>query len=289
MELTQVFKKYIHTILPLLFPLLLQSQTFNGVGNLAFPPSGTTGVTQSTCGVSGVGILGGCNTIANVTIDLDHTWTGDIALMLIAPDGTFIELSSGNGSAGNNFTNTVFTDAASTNITAGSPPFTGQFKPEGRQNTTLTNPYPNTGTPGTFTFQNTFTGVDADGAWILYLNDYVAGDIGFLNSWSMTFSNAGPGFTVNLGPDQTICAGQNISLTATNTAPSPTGYLWSNGSTSQTTTISNLTSSTTYTVTVTDQSGCTGTDAITVNVSAAPTAKQTLQHSKVEIQLSMPQ
>ncbi len=253
-------------------PASIYGQTFNGIGNLPFPPSGTVGITTSICNVSGIGVLGGCSSITNVTINLNHTWTGDIALFLIAPDGTFIELSSGNGSAGNDYLNTVFTDAAGSNIITGSPPFTGLFKPEGRQNSTLTNPYPNTSPAGTFTFQNTFDGIDADGQWQLYLNDYVAGDIGFLNNWSMTFSSGGTNFTVNVGPDQSACAGQSYTLTASNTAPSPTGFAWSNGATTQTITVSNLSSNTNFTVTVTDQSGCTATDAVALTVVPLPAA-----------------
>jgi subtilisin-like proprotein convertase family protein len=249
------------------------SQTFNGVGGLPFPPSGTTGVTQSQNPVSGVGVIGGCTYIDNVTINLDHTWVGDIALLLIAPNGTFIELSSGNGGPANNYTNTVFTDSAPLNIIDGSPPYTGNFQPEGRQNSTLTNPYPNTSPPGTFTFANTFNGVNADGNWILYLNDYVAGDFGTLNSWSITFVNGGTAFTVDLGPDQIVCAGDDVTLSANNTASTPT-YLWSNGSANPTLEINNIGATSTFTVTVTDASGCTATDQVLITVNPSPPAFQ---------------
>lgn len=248
----------------------VNGQTFNGVGGLNFPPVGSTGVTESQSVVSGVGVLGSCNFIENVTIDLDHSWCGDIALILIAPDGTFIELSSGNGGAADNYTNTVFTDNASINIVSGFPPFTGDFMPEGRQNVTIFNPYPNTGTPGTFTFANTFNGVNADGNWNLYLNGYVAGDVGFLNSWSITFSNTGTSFTVDVGPDLTICSGDDVTLTANNTATNPIGYLWSNTQTGTSITLVDITTSETYTVTVTDQSGCTVSDEVNIIVDPAP-------------------
>lgn len=49
------------------------AQTFIGQGGLPFPPSGTTGITESPVNVTGVGVLGGCKFIDNVTIDLNHT------------------------------------------------------------------------------------------------------------------------------------------------------------------------------------------------------------------------
>jgi subtilisin-like proprotein convertase family protein len=46
------------------------------------------GITTSIATVSGVGIIGnGCVFIDNVTIDLTHTFVGDIAIFVIAPGG----------------------------------------------------------------------------------------------------------------------------------------------------------------------------------------------------------
>ena len=262
---------FVYVILLIIFQINgALSQTFPGTGGLAFPPSGTIGTTQSACNVTGIGILGGCKTIANVTIDLDHTWTGDIALILIAPNGTFIELSSANGGSGNDYKNTVFTDSAPTNIVSGSPPFTGSFRPEGRQNTSINNPYSNANPPGTFTFANTFNGVNADGAWTLYLNDYVGADVGFLFSWSITFTN-GTNFTVDLGPDISTCAGSDVTVNATNTAPNPISYNWSNGATGPSVNFPSISSPINLTVTVTDQSGCTATDNKIILVNPRPT------------------
>src|ERR1051326_2964848 len=67
---------------------------------------------------------------------------------------------------------------------------------------------------------------------------------------------------VALGPDQTICG--SITLDAQNPGSS---YSWSNGATSQQTTV-NLTGS--YAVTVTSPAGCTNRDTINITVSPAP-------------------
>ncbi|MBK8849714.1 MAG: gliding motility-associated C-terminal domain-containing protein [Saprospiraceae bacterium] len=258
-------------------PVIL-AQTFNGQGGLPFPPTGTTGQTSSIANVSGVGILGGCKIIENVTIDLNHTWTGDIALFIIAPDGTWLELSSGNGIAGDNYKITVFTDNATTNIVSGTPPYNGDFKPEGRQNTNyFPAPYNNAPAPGTFTFENTFTGVNADGDWTLFLNDWVPADVGFLNSWSITFGDTGTSLMVDAGDDVTICPGANpVVLTATPNSATLYNYAWSNNTGASFTTVNpngistQPTTTTTYTVTVTSASGnCSGTDEVTVNVEPA--------------------
>jgi subtilisin-like proprotein convertase family protein len=242
-----------------------QTVTFNGQGNLPIPPGApiqTIGVTQSLCTVSGVGVIGNCVTIENVTIDLLHTFVGDIGILLIGPGAQVLELSTSNGGGLDNYTNTVFSDGAGNFITTGTPPFTGNFRPEGRI-TNLNNPYNNTPPLGTFTFANTYNGTNADGDWTLYINDYVAIDIGTLLSWSITFNLNGAPPVANAGPDVNICSGASASLTATGGGT----YAWSNGATTASTSVS-PSITTTYTVTVTTP-GC-GSDTDEVVVSAAP-------------------
>lgn len=71
--------------------------------------------------------------------------------------------------------------------------------------------------------------------------------------------------TVNIGPDQSVCAG---SVAIFDAGPGFSGYAWSTGAT--TSGISPTTSGT-YTVTVTDVNGCTVTDAAVLTVFANPT------------------
>jgi large repetitive protein len=91
--------------------------------------------------------------------------------------------------------------------------------------------------------------------------------------------------TVNAGPDVTICDGASTTLvgTASTSAAFPIAtYLWNPGATLSANNISNPVASptvnTTYTVTAVNIAGCTGTDAVIVNVkplltlSAATTA-----------------
>ena len=244
-----------------------QTVTFNGTGGLLIPPGApaqTVGVTQSPCVVSGVGIIGGCVSIANVEINLNHTWVGDIGILLIGPGGQVLELSTGNGGSGDNYNNTVFSDDAGQFVTAGAPPFTGNFRPEGRV-TNLNNPYSNFPALGTNTFASTYNGTNADGTWILYVNDYVSLDIGEIISWSITFNIGGNPPVANAGPDVTICAGQSTTLNATGGDT----YQWNTGETTPSITVNPLVT-TTYTVTVTSAGCGTDTDEVTVNVRPIP-------------------
>ena len=258
-------------ILVIGFAIKSFSQTFNGQGGLPVPPGApgeTVGITTSIATVSGIGILGeGCSIVENVTLDFTHTWVGDVAIFIIAPSGEVLELSSGNGSSGDNYQITVFTDNTPNFITSGSPPYNGTFRPEGRQ-TNTDPPFSNANPLGTFTFDNTFNGVNADGDWTLMINDYVALDVGILQAWSITFSvGGGPAPTVTLGPDVTICPGQTTTLTA-DVVPGADTYLWSTGATTSSINVS-PTANTTYSVTVTNNS-C--TDADTINVIVNPNA-----------------
>ena len=69
---------------------------------------------------------------------------------------------------------------------------------------------------------------------------------------------------VNLGPNTTICAGEILTLDAENIGAT---YLWSTGATTQTI---NVSATGTYSVTITDASGCVASDAINVTVNPAP-------------------
>ncbi|MDQ3015745.1 MAG: hypothetical protein M3R25_03355, partial [Bacteroidota bacterium] len=248
---------------------LSDAQTFNGQGGLLVPPGApneTVGITTSNCTVSGIGILGnGCTMIDHLTLDFIHTYTSDLAIFLIAPGGQVLELSSSNGGGGDNFQVTVFTDNTALFITEGAPPYNGSFRPEGRQTNTVP-PFPNTNPLGTFTFDNTFNGLNADGNWTLLINDFVAVDVGVLNAWSLTFS-AGGGSppVVTLGPDITICPGQSTTLTATVT-PSADTYQWSTGATTSSINVAPNVNAT-YMVTVT-YDGCIDADTIQVFVNA---------------------
>ncbi len=68
--------------------------------------------------------------------------------------------------------------------------------------------------------------------------------------------------TVNAGNDQTICEGDNVTLTGSGTA---TSYIWDNSVTDNTQ--FSPTTTATYTVTGTDVNGCSNTDQVVVTIS----------------------
>jgi gliding motility-associated-like protein len=70
---------------------------------------------------------------------------------------------------------------------------------------------------------------------------------------------------IDLGPDATLCPGESLTLDATTAGAT---YLWSTGSTDATIVVDQAD---TYSVSVTNAAGCTGSDAITVGV-ASPDA-----------------
>src|SRR5262249_17885167 len=110
-----------------------------------------------------------------VSLWLTHPVDSDLNISLIAPDGTIIDLSSGNG-AGANFgsacspdaSRTTFDDGAGTSITAGSPPFVGSFRPE-----------------SSLAVLNGLSGPGANGNWRLRVTDNFGGSVGALRCWSL--------------------------------------------------------------------------------------------------------
>ena len=85
----------------------------------------------------------------SVTVDMDHTYSGDLKIDLIAPDGTRETLRSGSG-GGVQYTGETFTNANNTSL-------------------------------------DSFTGVSARGTWSLVVEDtYPSSDNGMLDGWELT-------------------------------------------------------------------------------------------------------
>lgn len=104
-------------------------------------------------------------TKVTATINITHTYDGDLDIYLKSPTNTSVMLSTDNGGSGDNYTNTTFDDAATTLITAGTVPFTGTFKPEGSL--------------------ASFIGQSTLGNWTLNITDDSNSDGGTLNNWTL--------------------------------------------------------------------------------------------------------
>lgn len=69
--------------------------------------------------------------ITSVCMDIETDFDADLNIYLRSPDGKTLELTTGNGGAGDNYKNTCFTPSASTAVVGSLAPFTGTYKPEG--------------------------------------------------------------------------------------------------------------------------------------------------------------
>lgn len=147
------------------------AQTFTGTGD-TIPDDGTpiefiltvSGLSPATIDTATFGL-------ETVCLNLTHTWDSDLEVTLIAPDGTTALLFSGIGGDGDDFTGTCLNVFAASNISTGSAPFTGTWKPMGVMGQV------NNGQPG-------------DGNWKLRIYDtYAFADWGELLDWSLTFGS----------------------------------------------------------------------------------------------------
>jgi subtilisin-like proprotein convertase family protein len=148
-----------------------QNVTFSNTNSYAIPDNNTTGV-SSPISVSGVNPSTiNSSSIVSVTVNITHTYDGDLQLLLVSPSQNSIILSNRRGGSGDNYTNTVFTASAATAITSGSAPFTGSFRPEGL-------------------FSN-LTG-NVNGTWVLKAIDLAGNDIGTINNWTLSLNTVVP-------------------------------------------------------------------------------------------------
>ncbi len=262
---------------------------------IAIPDNTPAGI-NSTINISGAGTALASSATAIIN-SITHTFDGDLILTLTAPNGSSIILSNQEGSLDQNYTNTVFSDTATTPVSAGTGPFTGAFMPEAAFST-LTGP--------------------ANGTWTLNVSDNAAADVGTLNGWSLAFQSSNGIAAYNWTPSANLNNDTSASPMANPTAPTlymvmvtdlsgctntdsvqvsinalPTvtasasaasvcpasnvtltggganSYAWSGGVTDAIP--FSVTATDTYTVTGTDGNGCTNTATTTVNVYTLPT------------------
>ncbi|CAG5079110.1 PKD domain-containing protein [Parvicella tangerina] len=108
--------------------LISHAQTFTGSG-FVVNNSGSDCVDITVTGLPGS--IGGSFGLTQACIDINHNFDANLNITLVAPDGTNFPLSTGNGSSGNDYSNTCFSPSATTSIENGSAPFAGTYLPEG--------------------------------------------------------------------------------------------------------------------------------------------------------------
>lgn len=160
----------------------------------------------------------------SVCINIDHNVIMDLDISLQCPDGTVVELTTDNGGTGDDYTETCFIPAGAPSITSGTAPFTGTWTPEGD-------------------FAD-FAGCNVNGTWNLIVDDDMAGTVGTILDWNISFA----------------CVNEFVS------------YSWSPAAGLSSSTIEDPLASpdttTTYTITLVDAAGCTYTEEVTITVSS---------------------
>lgn len=234
------------TLLTVMTPTPGTCTTASGTIALPIPDASATGAT-STLNVS-CAPAGSVLTSAAVTLNITHTWDGDLTIFLKSPGNRTINLIASRGGSGDNFTNTVISTGSTTSLSTGVVPFTGTFAPDLSATAAAPTGWAQTdATVANFILNSTVV----NGNWVLAARDNAAGDVGTIQNWSLAL-------------------GYNIL------APVPAGYTFS---WSPATGLNNAASnpvaaspavSTTYTVTVTNAAGCTGTASIPITVNTRP-------------------
>jgi subtilisin-like proprotein convertase family protein len=116
--------------------------------------------------------LSGAIIDVNLTLNITHTRDSDLQIYLTDPFGTQILLIPSSNATGQNFSNTVFDDEASTEITSASAPYSGTFRP--------VQPL------------SAMDGQSPNGTWTLTVNDTRTSNSGTLNSWSIGVATGEP-------------------------------------------------------------------------------------------------
>lgn len=147
--------------------LMAVAQTFSSGGG-SIPDDGNS--IRFTLPVSGLPVsIDSTFGLKRVSINIIHPYVSDLDVFLIAPDSTYIELTTGNGGSGNNYLGTFFADTVSAFISNASAPFAGTYRPESPL----------------YVANN---GQDPNAVWQLLIHDtYPFADAGTLLNWSLFF------------------------------------------------------------------------------------------------------
>jgi subtilisin-like proprotein convertase family protein len=163
--------------------------TFNSTGPVAIPDNTPAGM-SSTIAVSGIP-AGAIVTNISVTLNITHTYVGDLDINLIAPNNANMNLvgglDGGTGSNGtDNFVNTVISSTSTTAISGAAAPRTGTFAAEKRVG------YGPAGNEQTAAIDWPALLTTLNGNWRLVAADFFGLDIGTVNSWSISITYGAP-------------------------------------------------------------------------------------------------
>ena len=118
-----------------------------------------------------------------VTLNLNHTWDGDMIINLKGPNSKVINLFNKEKGNSDNLLQTVFSsDESKKSIYYGTPPFTDTFKMKKDIGVGYSSYRSNTKD-----IKKLLNGDNIVGSWTLYIKDDASLDTGKLNSWSIEF------------------------------------------------------------------------------------------------------
>ncbi len=146
------------------------AQSFYQLENTIIPDDGSSITFEMS--VSGLpDVIDPSFGLETVCFNINHTWTSDLDITLISPDGSSFVLVTGVGWGEVNFENTCLNDYADQFISEGFGPYTGVWKPTGDMGVVNNGQNPN-------------------GIWKLLIYDtYAFADIGELIDWTITFGD----------------------------------------------------------------------------------------------------
>jgi subtilisin-like proprotein convertase family protein len=171
---------------PLTITSSLAPVTVSGTGPGAVISDGTGDAALSNISIAGIPANGIISNIS-VTLNITHTWVGDLDINLKAPNGGILNLvgglDGGTGSNGtDNFTGTVISSTSSTPISGAPAPRTGTFGAEMRVGYGPTG-YEQLGPANWSNLTST-----PNGTWTLAIGDFAAIDNGSLVSWNLAIT-----------------------------------------------------------------------------------------------------
>ncbi len=197
-----------------------------------------------------------------------HDSTSGILLQGIYTDHNSIHPDPFNGGGNINYTKPFSSDFRLIH-NLGFPTFKGLFKTKGSPHTALFEQHGDEILSKSFAFKNTKNNLNTIRTRMLMEKSTGEVHDAILRDRLALYSNMCP-FTVDAGPDITVCSGADVVLTAVHTAANPVTYAWDNGETTASISFLNIMSGGTYSVTVTDMSGCTAKDDVIITVDPTP-------------------
>lgn len=164
-------KIYSLTAAILLFATVSFAQTFTISPNAVIHDNARTTVSIPVSGLPATADT--AYGLCSVTVNVVHTYDGDLDLILISPANDSIMLTNNIGGGGDNFTSTVFIMSATTLIQNGVAPFTGNYLPE-------------------FSLNNLNDGQNPNGTWYFVAKDDAPNDTGYIATVSLNFCASPP-------------------------------------------------------------------------------------------------